>query len=160
MRPPVATWPGGGGLGFRAADSTRYGMVALIVLNVPIVSISITDLKPLGERPARGTTKLPAAPALCFLLVRHPANQTHYTHITKSIWPSSLTHRSTAPWRLSNCHIVNRRNSIGADPRYTHIPNINRTDPNDLGTLSHGGNLLCHRLRLLDIATNDAGIGA
>lgn len=60
----MPTWPAGGGFGFRAADSTRYGAVALTVLKVPIVSISITDLKPLGDRPAMGATKLPAAPAL------------------------------------------------------------------------------------------------
>lgn len=64
MRPPVPTWPAGGGFGFRSADSTRYGAVALTVLNVPMVSISITDLKPLGDRPDMGATKLPAAPAL------------------------------------------------------------------------------------------------
>lgn len=38
--------------------------MALTVLKVPIVSISMTDLKPLGDRPAMGATKLPAAPAL------------------------------------------------------------------------------------------------
>lgn len=38
--------------------------MALTVLNVPMVSISITDLKPLGDRPDMGATKLPAAPAL------------------------------------------------------------------------------------------------
>ena len=38
--------------------------MALTVLNVPIVSISMTDLKPLGDRPEMGATKLPAAPAL------------------------------------------------------------------------------------------------
>lgn len=64
MRPPVPTCPAGGGFGFRAADSTRYGAVALTVLNVPMVSISITDLKPLGDRPDMGATKFPAAPAL------------------------------------------------------------------------------------------------
>ncbi len=39
-------------------------MVALIVLKVPIVSISMTALKPFGLRAERGETKLPAAPAL------------------------------------------------------------------------------------------------
>lgn len=38
--------------------------MALTVLKVPIVSISMTLLKPLGDRPAMGATKLPAAPAL------------------------------------------------------------------------------------------------
>lgn len=64
IRPPVPTWPAGGGFGFRAADSTRYCAVALTVLKVPIVSISMTDLKPFGDSPEREATKLPAAPAL------------------------------------------------------------------------------------------------
>lgn len=64
IRPPVPTWPAGGGLGLRSADSTRYGAVALTVLKVPMVSISMTVLKPLGDRPLMGATKLPAAPAL------------------------------------------------------------------------------------------------
>lgn len=38
--------------------------MALTVLKVPMVSISMTDLKPLGDRPDMGATKLPAAPAL------------------------------------------------------------------------------------------------
>lgn len=38
--------------------------MALTVLNVPMVSISMTDLNPLGDRPEMGATKLPAAPAL------------------------------------------------------------------------------------------------
>lgn len=38
--------------------------MAFTVLNVPMVSISMTDLKPLGDRPDMGATKLPAAPAL------------------------------------------------------------------------------------------------
>ena len=48
----------------REAEATRWGMVALRVLKVPRVSISMTVLKALGERPAMGATKLPAAPAL------------------------------------------------------------------------------------------------
>jgi hypothetical protein len=39
-------------------------MVALMVLNVPRVSISMTALKALGERADKGAMKLPAAPAL------------------------------------------------------------------------------------------------
>jgi hypothetical protein len=35
-----------------------------MVLKVPMVSMSITDLKPLGLRAEMGETKLPAAPAL------------------------------------------------------------------------------------------------
>lgn len=39
-------------------------MVALMVLKVPMVSMSMTVLKALGLRPERGAMKLPAAPAL------------------------------------------------------------------------------------------------
>jgi hypothetical protein len=42
----------------------RCGMVALMVLKVPRTSMSMTDLKALGVMASRGTTKLPAAPAL------------------------------------------------------------------------------------------------
>jgi hypothetical protein len=42
----------------------RYGTVALMVLKVPIVSMSMTDLNPFGLRAERGEMKLPAAPAL------------------------------------------------------------------------------------------------
>jgi hypothetical protein len=52
------------GLGLRDAEAIRCGMVALRVLKVPMVSISMTALKALGESPAIGATKLPAAPAL------------------------------------------------------------------------------------------------
>ena len=61
-RPPVV--PEGLGLGLREAEATRWGMVALMVLNVPIVSMSITVLKALELRPEMGAMKLPAAPAL------------------------------------------------------------------------------------------------
>lgn len=37
---------------------------------------------------------------------------------------------------------------------------VHSTNANDLGTLSGCGNVLGHALRLLDIATDDAGIGA
>jgi hypothetical protein len=39
-----------------------------MVLKVPIVSISMTALKPFGVRAERGEMKLPAAPALGMLL--------------------------------------------------------------------------------------------
>lgn len=48
--------------------------MALTVLKVPIVSISMTDLKPLGDRPDMGATKLPAAPAL-------HARDSQYAHV-------------------------------------------------------------------------------
>lgn len=87
--------------------------MALTVLNVPMVSISMTDLKPLGDRPDIGATKLPAAPALDVddsqhLEIQH-SHMINYgeelwgTDMTKSIAPSSLTQRSAAALRLSNC---------------------------------------------------------
>jgi len=51
-------------LGFFFAEMTSCGMVALKVLNEPMVSMSITVLKALAERPSRGEMKFPAAPAL------------------------------------------------------------------------------------------------
>lgn len=63
MRPPVEGFVPV--FGFAAADFTRWGMVALKVLKEPIVSMSITVLKALAERPASGEMKFPAAPALC-----------------------------------------------------------------------------------------------
>lgn len=51
-------------LGFLAADSIRYGIVAFRVLNEPRVSISRTVLKAFDERPEMGERKFPAAPAL------------------------------------------------------------------------------------------------
>lgn len=83
--------------------------MALTVLKVPMVSISMTDLKPLGESPDMGATKLPAAPALDSEDSQYA--EVYYlgmmyrmgTDITKSIAPSSLTQRSAAALRLSNC---------------------------------------------------------
>ena len=63
-RPAVEPDGCGVGLPLRRAESTRYGIVALMVLKVPRVSMSITVLKALGERPEMGEMKLPAAPAL------------------------------------------------------------------------------------------------
>lgn len=45
-------------------DATRCGRQSLVVLYDPRISMSMTDLKPLGESWERGTRKLPAAPAL------------------------------------------------------------------------------------------------
>jgi hypothetical protein len=62
MRPPVdGLVPV---LGFFEADVMRYGRVALRVLKEPMVSMSMTVLKALADKPAIGATKLPAAPAL------------------------------------------------------------------------------------------------
>jgi hypothetical protein len=47
-----------------AADSSRYGIVALIVFHEPKTSISITDLKALDDIWFIGARKFPAAPAL------------------------------------------------------------------------------------------------
>lgn len=88
---------------FLAADSMRYGIVALTVLYVPSTSMSITALKPLLVRPEIGATKLPAAPAL------RESGQLKYlitklvgcSYMTKSMAPSSLTHLSAALVRLS-----------------------------------------------------------
>ena len=54
-------------LGLAEADLRRGGRVALRVLKDPMVSMSITVLKALAERPEMGETKLPAAPALLHL---------------------------------------------------------------------------------------------
>ena len=103
-RPPVS--PDGFGLGFRAADSIRYGIVALIVLKVPMVSISMTVLKALGLSPDMGAMKLPAAPALMTTMSENTmprdAKGVGGSYTTKSIAPSSLTHLSAAAFRLSN----------------------------------------------------------
>lgn len=48
---------------------------------------------------------------------------------------------------------------MGGFDEKTYAPNIHRTDANDLRTLAHSGYLLRSTLRLLDVATNDAGIG-
>lgn len=50
--------------GFLAADSRRWGSVALRVLKEPRVSISRTVLKALEESPEIEDRKFPAAPAL------------------------------------------------------------------------------------------------
>lgn len=82
--------------------------MALTVLKVPMVSISMTDLKPFGDRPEMGATKLPAAPALDaedsqYTGVYHSEMMTcGGTDMTKSMAPSSLTQRSAAALRLSN----------------------------------------------------------
>ena len=51
-------------LGFLEADVMRWGRVAFNVLKEPIVSISITVLKALADKPEIGAMKFPAAPAL------------------------------------------------------------------------------------------------
>ena len=51
--------------GYFFADIRSWGSVALRVLNDPIVSMSITVLKALADRPEIGARKFPAAPALC-----------------------------------------------------------------------------------------------
>jgi hypothetical protein len=84
-----------------AADSRRYGRVALRVLYEPITSMSMTVLKAFGERPRMGARKLPAAPALSsisFVLVIYYPNSSS-TYMQKSRLPSSFTHRSAASWR-------------------------------------------------------------
>ncbi len=60
--------PEGDGLACLAADATRWGIVAFTVLKVPIVSMSMTALKALGESAEMGAMKLPAAPALLVAL--------------------------------------------------------------------------------------------
>lgn len=41
-----------------------------------------------------------------------------------------------------------------------YISNINRTDTEHSGSLAHGGDLPGHTLRLVDIATDDAGVSS
>jgi hypothetical protein len=62
MRPPVEGLEPV--LGFTAADLRRCERVVLRVLKEPRTSISITDLKALGESVLSGARKFPAAPAL------------------------------------------------------------------------------------------------
>lgn len=50
--------------GYFAADSSRYGRTALRVLNEPIRSMSMTDLKARGDMSAMRARNVPAAPAL------------------------------------------------------------------------------------------------
>lgn len=66
IRPPVEKFVAV--LGFRFAEASRCGMVALKVLNEPRVSISRTVRKALEERLERGERKFPAAPALYVII--------------------------------------------------------------------------------------------
>lgn len=62
IRPPVEEFVAL--LGFRFADASRWGMVALNVLKEPNVSISRTVRNAFEERADSGERKFPAAPAL------------------------------------------------------------------------------------------------
>jgi hypothetical protein len=93
--------------GYFFAEIRSCGRVALRVLKDPMVSMSITVLKAFADRPEIGARKFPAAPALRPYQSGPIQSSAHneipgmYTYITKSIPPSSLTHRSTALSKLS-----------------------------------------------------------
>lgn len=83
--------------------------------------------------------------------------------MTKSIAPSSLTQRSAAALRLSNCE------SLSVSPQYrwlvftamvTYVSDVNSPDADDLGTFADSSYLFGAGLCLFDIAPQDTSVCA
>lgn len=89
--------------------------------------------------------------------------------MTKSMPPSSFAHRAAASLRFSGythvsdelCKIWGNRSSIlrMLGVGCAHLANIAPSNANDLGTGANSRDILGSLLRLLHVATDDAGIG-
>jgi len=109
--------------------------------------MSMTDLKAFGESWARGTRKLPAAPALKDNGVSVDASLGH-----------TVGERENKHEKVNATEFFHAGVNCFLETLYA--PNVNGPNANNSATLARGSNVLCHPLRLLDIAADDAGVGA
>lgn len=87
------------------------------------------------------------------------------TYMTKSMAPSSATQRSAARLRSSNCAAASRsaggrETRQGVETATAYIADVDSANANDSGAFADKSDLLGCLFRLVDVAPDDARIGA
>ena len=131
---------------FLEADSTKCGIVAFIVLYDPRTSISMTALNALADSWFIDARKLPAAPAL------KPDCQPNSTKVHVSWRSQKRIHGEINPTQLLDTAIDGGLQAVEA-------AYVNVTNADNFGARSRSGNIFGHRLCLLNVAADYAGVG-